>query len=150
MQLLGKGQSTEDTFKGWTPLMKACEEGHCEILKALLEARALVDPKNSKGRRALSFAAAPSMGRQPCIPALEMMLLADADLEHKDVRGETARARAVRDGFTESVATIDRFVAGRLPAPATKEKQPEPPAVAETAVAEPTEEISAETAAAQS
>ena len=113
MQLLQTGCSTEQTYKGWTPLMKAAEEGHCEILKVLFEAKARVDATNSKGRSALSFAAAPSMGRQACIPALELMLNANADLNHKDVRGETARARAVRDGFHESVATIVRFVAAR-------------------------------------
>ena len=113
MQLLQTGYSTEQTYKGWTPLMKAAEEGHCEILKVLLEAKARVDATNSKGRSALSFAAAPSMGRQACILALELMLNANADLKHEDVRGETARARAVRDGFHESVATIDRFVAAR-------------------------------------
>merc|ERR1711957_210629 len=98
--------------------MKAAEEGHCEILKLLLEAKARVNTTNSKGRTALSFAAAPSMGRQPCIPALELMLDANADWKHEDTRGETARARAVRDGFHESVATIDRFVTGRQQEPA--------------------------------
>jgi hypothetical protein len=39
------------------------------------------------------------------------MLRADADLQHQDVRRETARARALRGGFRESVTTIDRFVA---------------------------------------
>jgi ankyrin repeat protein len=91
--------------------MKAAEEGRCECLKALLEARARVEASNSKGRRALSFAAAPSMGRQAVIPALEIMLRADADLQHEDVRNETACTRALRDGFHESVTTIDRFVA---------------------------------------
>jgi hypothetical protein len=91
--------------------MKAAEEGRCECLKALLEARARVEASNSKGRRALSFAAAPSMGRQAVIPALEIMLRADADLQHQDVRGETARARAFRDCFHLSVTTIDDFVA---------------------------------------
>ena len=100
----------EQTFKGWTPLMKAAEEGHCECLRALLEARARVDACNSKGRRALSFAAAPSMGRQPCKLALEIMLSADCDLQYKCSRGETARERARRDGFQISVAVIDRFV----------------------------------------
>jgi hypothetical protein len=38
-----------------------------------------------------------------------MMLQADADLQHQDVRGETARTRAFRDGFHKSVATIDFF-----------------------------------------
>ena len=47
--------------------------------------------------------------RVACIPALEMMLQADADWQHQDGRGETARARAFRDGFDKSVATIDLF-----------------------------------------
>lgn len=117
IRLLGEGQKTEQTYKGWTPLMKAAEEGHCECLKALLEARARVDASNSKGRRALSFAAVPSMGRQAVIPALEIMLRADADLQHRDFRGETARARALRGRFGESVTTIDRFVAEQASQP---------------------------------
>ena len=53
------------------------------------------------------------MGRQPVILALELMLHAHANLQHQDVRGETARDRAVRDGFYASVDTIDRFVAAQ-------------------------------------
>ena len=110
MQLLQIGQNMDQTYKGWTPVMKAAEEGHCKILKVFLDARACINTTNSNGRTALSFAAAPSMGRQACIPALELVLNANADLNQKDTRGETARDRAVRDGFHGSVATIDRFV----------------------------------------
>jgi len=112
-QLLDARHNTEQTHNGWTPLMKAAEEGYCEILKVLLEARAYVNAINARGRNVLSFAAAPSMGRHASIPALELVLNADADLKHEDKRGQTARARAIRDGFREAGATIDRFVAER-------------------------------------
>ncbi len=46
--------------------------------------RIRVDATNSKGRNALSFAAAPSIGRQASIPALEIMLEADPNLEHEN------------------------------------------------------------------
>ena len=49
-RLAQEGHSMEQTFKGWTPLMKAAEEGHCECLRALLEARARVDACNSKDK----------------------------------------------------------------------------------------------------
>ena len=109
MQLLQDGQITECTYKGWTPLHKAAEEGHCGIMKALLEKRARLDATNSKGRSALSFAAAPSMGRQASKEAVEFLLNASANPKHKDKRGETALARAERGGFLDSAAIIRSF-----------------------------------------
>eukprot|EP00928_Gymnodinium_smaydae_P016989 TRINITY_DN16456_c0_g2_i1.p1 TRINITY_DN16456_c0_g2~~TRINITY_DN16456_c0_g2_i1.p1 ORF type:complete len:280 (+),score=24.27 TRINITY_DN16456_c0_g2_i1:31-840(+) len=112
-QLLQSRHDVNKTYKSWTPLMKAAEEGHCDCIGVLLEARAQLEAANSKGRTALSFAAAPSMGRVAVIPALELLLNAGASLRHKDSRGETARDRASRDGHSESVAAIDRFVASQ-------------------------------------
>lgn len=112
-QLLRAGLRVDEAHKGWTPLMKAAEEGHCEVLATLINARANLEAANAKGRTPLSFAAAPSMGRQPILAAVELLLEAGAAVAHKDVRGETARARAARDGFDDSVAAIDAFVALR-------------------------------------
>ena len=101
-KLLENGHSMKETHKLWTPIMKACEEGHTEIAKNLLEYVCDIGAVNKHGRSALSFTAASSMGRTPCLLVLQLLLKAKADVSHKDSRGETARARAIRDGNTQS------------------------------------------------
>merc|ERR1712060_952566 len=105
------GDDVNASFKGWTPLMKAAEEGYCEIIIGLLGRRAHLEASNKNGRTALSFAAAPSMERHTCVDAVKLLLEARANVEHVDARGETARARALRDGQSSSVAAIDFFLA---------------------------------------
>ena len=109
--LIKAGHDVNASYKGWTPLMKAAEEGHCEIITGLLERKAAIEASNKHNRTALSFAAAPSMGRQACVQAVKLILEARANVSHADSRGETARDRARRDNYTESVDTIDRFLA---------------------------------------
>mmetsp|Transcript_59365 Transcript_59365/g.165771 ORF Transcript_59365/g.165771 Transcript_59365/m.165771 type:complete len:243 (-) Transcript_59365:158-886(-) len=112
--LLRSGHPVDEGHSGWTPLMKAAEEGHCEIVAMLLDHRANLEAGNHKGRTVLSFAAAPSMGRRPSMTTLSFLLQARADLEKRDARGETARARALRDGQTQSVDAIDVFKASSV------------------------------------
>ena len=59
--MLAQGKDPEEVFEGWTPLMKAAEEGALECLRLLLDNKANIEAANRKGRTALSFAAAPSM-----------------------------------------------------------------------------------------
>ena len=54
----------EEGYQGWTPLMAACERGYFSIALLLLDYRADITAVNSKGRCALSFAAAPSKDDQ--------------------------------------------------------------------------------------
>eukprot|EP00927_Polykrikos_kofoidii_P011858 TRINITY_DN15071_c0_g2_i1.p1 TRINITY_DN15071_c0_g2~~TRINITY_DN15071_c0_g2_i1.p1 ORF type:complete len:538 (-),score=104.66 TRINITY_DN15071_c0_g2_i1:94-1707(-) len=112
-RLLHMGRRVDEPYKGWTPLMKASEEGNSEIVVALLKARADMEARNRNGRTALSFAATPSMGRKASVAVVQLLLEAGASLEHQDARGETARDRAVRDGYQESVDRIDAFVEQR-------------------------------------
>ena len=107
--LLDNGASVNETHRSWTPLMKACEEGHVEITQMLLDRRSNMEAFNKKGRTALSFAAAPSMDRQPNLAVLQLVLEAGADIDHSDARGETAKDRAIRDGFYASASAIDAF-----------------------------------------
>ena len=110
-RLIQSGHSVNCRYEGWTPLMKAAEIGHCEIMKILLEGRADLEATNHKGRTALSFAAAPSRGRQACVNAVSFLLDARANISHVDGRGETAKARAQRDCQVRSVVAIDDFIA---------------------------------------
>ena len=109
-RLIQSGHSVNCRYEGWTPLMKAAEIGHCEIMKILLEGRADLEATNNKGRTALSFAAAPSRGRQACVNAVSFLLDARANISHVDGRGETAKARAQRDCQLRSVVAIDVFI----------------------------------------
>ena len=80
-------------YQGWTPLMKAAENGNLPILHLLLGARANVLEVNKKGRTALSFAAAPSNGKgnpPPQEAAYELLVRAGAGPELKDARGKSA------------------------------------------------------------
>ena len=58
---LNEDRDPEERYSGWTPLMKASEEGLVEIMRLLLKKSVDVEAKNKKGRSALSFAAAPSI-----------------------------------------------------------------------------------------
>ena len=110
-KLLQNDASVNDTYKAWTPVMKAAEEGYIEVTQMLLARRCNLEAVNKTGRTALSFAAAPSMGRQPNLTVLQILLQAGANIDHKDVRGETAKSRAIRDAHHASAAAIDAFEA---------------------------------------
>ena len=60
--LLEEGHDVEEKHLGWTPLMKAAEDNHVEIMIELIWKGADIDETNPKGRTALSFAACPSRG----------------------------------------------------------------------------------------
>ena len=114
-KLLENGHDVNEAHKLWTPIMKACEEGHTEIAEKLLDHRCDIEAVNKNGRSALSFAAAPSKGRQAYEGVLQLLLEAKADVNHKDARGNTARARATRERHRNSVRKIDEFLEKSLP-----------------------------------
>ena len=90
-------------------MMKAAEEGHTEILKMLSGRRANLEVTNRKGRGALSFAAAPSMGRPTPTAALELLLEAKADMHRVDADGMTAKGAAMREKRGEAVTILKRY-----------------------------------------
>ncbi len=75
----------------------------------LLARRCNLETENKTGRTALSFAAAPSKDKQPNPTVFEILLQAGANMDHKDVRGQTAKFWASRAGHHASVAAIDAF-----------------------------------------
>ena len=91
--------------------MKATEVGYTEITQMLLNRDCNLEAFNKSGRTALSFAATPSMGRQPNPRVLQILLQAGASIDHKDPKGETAKSQAIREGHDASAAAIDAFEA---------------------------------------
>ena len=104
-----EGKDLEEKFQGWSPLMKAAEEGHVEICKLLLDKGADIEVQNSKGRTALSFAAAPSMKRPTATECLKLLLERGADTSHKDEQQRTAKQRASREKRDDAIAVFDEF-----------------------------------------
>ena len=107
--LLQGGADVEEKFRGWSPLMKAAEEGHTEIIRELLKQRANLEVTNKKGRGPLSFAAAPSMKRPANPVALWLLLEAGADRTRTDDGGNTAKERAMIEKRHDAVAVFEEF-----------------------------------------
>ena len=107
--LLQGSVDVEEKFNGWSPLMKAAEEGHMQIIRELVSKRANLEVTNKKGRGPLSFAAAPSMKRQVSLEALRLLLEAGADPTRMDEGGYTAKERAMMEKRHDAVAVFDEF-----------------------------------------
>jgi len=115
-RLLAEGADPEERFEGWTPLMKAAEEGHVEVLRMLLHKKVDIEASNKKGRTALSFAACPSKNnmtkseRDTPVEALRLLLQNGADPKRKDERGSTAKEFAMRSkGREDAVAVFEEM-----------------------------------------
>jgi len=108
-RLLQEGRAPEERWLGWTPLMKASEEGCVEIMTLLLERRVDMEAVNKRGRGALSFAAAPSMKRPTAAAALRLLLERGADTSRKDSDGLTAKDRAARERRDDAVQIFEEF-----------------------------------------
>ena len=99
-RLLSIENDVEESYQGWTPLMAACERGYFSIALLLLDYGADIKAVNSKGRCALSFAAAPSKDNQrqrQRVSQLEIIkLLASrgAQVDRRDANGKTPRDHA--------------------------------------------------------
>ena len=108
-KLIEEGADIEERHDGWTPLMKAAETDHVDIMKLLLQANANMRATNKKGRAALSFAAAPSMGKKTACRTLKLLLEWDADVNQEDDEGFTARDRATREHRSDALAIFREF-----------------------------------------
>lgn len=112
-ELLATGSNPEEKYEGWTPLMKASEEGCVEIMRMLLDKKANIEATNKKGRTALSFAAAPSNDgstrRDTPVAALRFLLENKADPKSRNVTGTTPKEAAIREKRDEAVAIFEEF-----------------------------------------
>ena len=102
----------DETHKLWTPLMKAAEEGHVEVVQMLLDRGADIKAMNKKGRDALSFAAAPSIKRltnDKHLHVLRLLVERGADPHHKDEARQTAKERARVQGNDAIVAYLEEL-----------------------------------------
>jgi hypothetical protein len=111
--LLAAGKDPEEKFEGWSPLMKAAEEGHVDILEMLLAKKVNIEACNRKSRTALSFAAAPSMkGKTPRatpVEALRLLLQNGADARRKDDRGLDPKDYATREKREDALGVLAEF-----------------------------------------
>lgn len=112
-QLLAQGKDPEERFEGWTPFMKAAEEGAVEAMRMLLDKKADIEASNRKGRTALSFAAAPSNDgttRRPTpVSCLRLLLERGADAKRKDERGISPKDYAMKDKRDDAIAILEEF-----------------------------------------
>lgn len=115
-QLLAAGKDTEEKYEGWTPLMKASEEGSVEIVKMLLDKKADLEACNKKGRTALSFAAAPSNDSQngnkerpTPTEVLRLLLQSGADPKKVDMRQMTPKMHATNMKREDALAMFTEF-----------------------------------------
>jgi hypothetical protein len=105
----------DESYKFWTPLMKAAELGHAEIAQLLLDRGADISSTNRNGRDALSFAAAPSMKKASTDGhryILRSLIERGADPLRKDERGQTARERAKQEGRDDIVKCLEELECG--------------------------------------
>ena len=107
--LLRQGCYVDERFMGWTPLMKAAEEGHMMIALQLLAHRANLEAVNNKGRTALSFAAAPSGGRPTQRETLAFLMAWGADNTHENNNALTPRQEAARENREEAIKIFEYF-----------------------------------------
>ena len=114
-QMLKQGKDIEETFQGWTPLMKAAEEDSVDCLRLLIQRKANIEATNRKGRTALSFAAAPSANnsdgndRPTALEALRILLEHGAVVSHTDDTGKTAKERAKAAERDDAIAILEEF-----------------------------------------
>merc|ERR1712048_1526215 len=88
-RLLEDGHNPAEKVQGWTPLMKAYEEGHVDIIEALINIDVDLEAANRKGWTAISFVATPWMNRPTQFGAIRFFLQKGADRSKKDEHGKT-------------------------------------------------------------
>ena len=112
-ELLNQGKDPTEPFEGWSPLMKASEEGNEEVIRMLLNKKVDIEVTNRKGRTALSFAAAPSNDgstrRLTAVAAMRLLLQSGANAHKADEKGATAISRANDEKRDDALAVFDEF-----------------------------------------
>ena len=102
---LANGAFVEETFNGWTPLMKASDLGHLAVMDLLIQSRANLDAQSGrKQRTALSFASSPSNNGEPILDAVRLFMAARADPNAADAEGVTPAGKAMKEGRLEQLS----------------------------------------------
>ena len=89
--------------EGWTPLHRACANGHASCVDVLLASGAAIGARKDNGRTPLHLAAI--MGERACVGAL---LEHGADTTLRDGSGMTARERAQQEGHAEIARALTK------------------------------------------
>ena len=108
-ELLTLGSPVDETYMGWTPLMKAAEENHTIIALQLLAHGADLEAVNNTGRTALSFAAAPSGDRPVARETLAFLMAWGANDGHRNHKSRTALEQARKENRTEAIGIFKYF-----------------------------------------
>ena len=103
------GLDRNERFKGWTPLVKAAEEGHVDITMALLDIGVNKEAANRNGRTALSFAAAPSKSRPANIAGRRLLLQQGCDASHRDAGYLAAEDRAAMENLWDALSVFEEL-----------------------------------------
>lgn len=103
--LLQRGVNVDATLPnvGMTALMLAAGEGHDDVVKALLSARASVDLQNAKGETALILGAA--AGKKDVV---KLLVRAGADRSLTDGSGRTALQYAIQNKHGDTRKELER------------------------------------------
>ena len=96
--LIGKGLDIDLEYKFWTPLTKASEKGHSDIVEYLVENGAKINEENSYGWTALMCA---SMNGR--LDIVEYLVENGADVNIINNAGNTALILALMDGHLDIV-----------------------------------------------
>ncbi|KAK5131953.1 hypothetical protein LTR08_000465 [Meristemomyces frigidus] len=88
----------------WTALMLACEQGHLEVVKRLIERKLDINAQNDLGRTALHIASFHDHSR--VVSALLQRRPLPAEVNVKDGKGRTPFLNAAGEGKTESVRAL--------------------------------------------
>ena len=89
-----------------TALISAAHLGHAEIVRALIDAKALLDNVNRMGWTAVLIAVLLGNNSKGHIETVDLLVKAGADVDIKDKQGMTALAHARARGYQEMITIL--------------------------------------------
>lgn len=98
-----------ETTKGYTALIRACMLGRADIVVALLDRGADINYQNKFKRTALHYCASLGHGK-----VLRILLERLADLDLKDINGNTAYDLAEKENFVVAMTLLSQFRSGNI------------------------------------
>jgi ankyrin repeat protein/uncharacterized integral membrane protein len=101
--LIRLGSNVNVSHNGWTPLMCAADNNDAACVKALIEAKANVLPRNEDGDTALLLVIC---GNKPSIACVKSLVLAGSDVNMSDTAGITPLTRSAAGGNLSILETV--------------------------------------------